>query len=218
MKKRYEQDIPLNGSIQSDPHQSQNQTSPFDLDDAIPIPGLGEGAPAQTAEEMSQGPLPECEETYRQPTESKVQTWLDEADVDPCGVMPTGRDLSTAPLYETDSNTFLGNLMHSGPIGERRIHRRLSWPQDMTFALNDNLLGAAQELVEMTTATLELAAEKNALEVELNEVRQYINEARAQLEEKENEVSDLTEHFLQVGAFWLSRPKSVFRFIKLLQR
>lgn len=119
--------------------------------------------------------------------------------------MPAERDTNTAPPYESESSQMIGNLMPAtGPICERKIHRRLSWPQDMTFALNDNLLGAAQELVEMTTATLELAAEKNELESELNEVRQAINEARAQLEERETEVSDLTEHFLQVR--FLSLP------------
>lgn len=68
----------------------------------------------------------------------------------------------------------------------------------MNNALSDNLFGAAQELVDMTTATLALAAEKNGLEQELDDVRQSITEARGQLEEREAEVGELTEHFLQV--------------------
>jgi len=204
LKKQYKGDVLLTGSANSDPIQPIRAETPFvqlPLGETSGQGQLGEGSPkeAVTAEASSQILPPEEENVFPKTGESKVLTWLDAADVDPWGVMPTGRDINTAPPYESESSQVLGNLMPSaGPICERKIHRRLSWPQDMTFALNDNLLGAAQELVDMTTATLELAAEKNEMEQELNEVRQAINDTRAQLEERETEVADITEHFLQV--------------------
>lgn len=204
LKKQYKGDVLLTGSANSDPIQPLRAETPFvqmPLGETSGQAVMNEGSPkeANTVEASSQILPPEEQAGFPKTGENKVLTWLDEADVDPYDMMPAERDINTAPPYESESSQILGNLMpNAGPICERKIHRRLSWPQDMTFALNDNLLGAAQELVEMTTATLELAAEKNELESELNEVRQAINEARAQLEERETEVSDLTEHFLQV--------------------
>ncbi len=209
LKKQYKGDAILTGSANSDPIQPVREPSPFaehhpeiSGEEELQQDTSGEIKHSDSAEESTVIiPAEGAEDDdYSTPGGSKVQTWLEQAEVDPWGVMPKDRDMAaTAPPYEQEPNQIFGNLMPaSGPIRERKIHRRLSWPQDMTFALNDNLLGAAQELVEMTTATLELAAEKNQLESELSEVRTAINEARAQLEERETEVSELTEHFLQV--------------------
>ena len=216
LKKQYKGDAILTGSANSDPIQPVCEPSPFanhhPETSGVLQETSGEIKNSDSVEESTViMPAEEGEDdAYSTPGGSKVQTWLDQAEVDPWGVMPKDRDMAaTAPPYEQEPNQIFGNLMPtSGPIRERKIHRRLSWPQDMTFALNDNLLGAAQELVEMTTATLELAAEKNQLESELSEVRTAINEARAQLEERETEVSELTEHFLQVSTH-LVRQESI---------
>ena len=195
------------GSVNFDAAQPSYEESPFATQDREVIhvvDQVAEGSPREGIEDGSELTMPDeqqLEQEYAKPVESnKVLTWL-EAQDDPRSAVASEREgLATAPLLEQGSSQLLGNMMpSSGAIHERKIHRRLSWPQDMAFALNDNLLGAAQELVEMTTATLELAAEKNELESELNDVRQAINETRAQLEERETEVSDLTEHFLQAS-------------------
>eukprot|EP00210_Caulerpa_lentillifera_P009087 g8669.t1 len=136
----------------------------------------------------------------QQPESSKVRSWLENAEVvDPFGSVPSERNVVAAPPMEKKPDEILESLMPAaGGKGEQRIFRRSSWPQDMNNALSDNLFGAAQELVDMTTATLALAAEKNGLEEELQDIRQVITETRAQLAEREAEVGELTEHFLQV--------------------
>jgi len=142
------------------------------------------------------------EEELDQPQSSKVRNWLEQAEaIDPWGSIPSERDVVTAPMDKHPDEILESLMPTTGGMREQRIFRRSSWPQDMNNALSDNLFGAAQELVDMTTATLALAAEKNGLEQELDDVRQSITDARGQLEEREAEVGELTEHFLQVKHF-----------------
>eukprot|EP00210_Caulerpa_lentillifera_P001069 g1031.t1 len=163
------------------------------------LPQMDDNAPSQRPPYSSEIVPMDYNDELDEPESSKVRNWLEQAEViDPWGSVPSERDVVTAPL-DKNTDEILETLMPAtGAMREQRIFRRSSWPQDMTNALSDNLFGAAQELVDMTTATLALAAEKNGLEQELSDVRQAITEARGQLEEREAEVGELTEHFLQV--------------------
>lgn len=78
------------------------------------------------------------------------------------------------------------------------MHRRGSWPQDMSTALTDQVLSAAQEVVELTANSLSMANKQEEVVSELAEARRTASTCQQRLEEREATVSDLTEHFLQV--------------------
>lgn len=91
--------------------------------------------------------------------------------------------------------------------------RRTSWPQDMKITMSNQWYDTVQDMMELTSTSYELAVEREALLSELTEVREAVTEARTQLEEREAEISDLTQHFLQVILFSYSKFNTISAFV-----
>ncbi|CAD7695861.1 unnamed protein product, partial [Ostreobium quekettii] len=80
------------------------------------------------------------------------------------------------------------------PMGQRRA----SWPQDLSTALTDQVMLAAQEVMELTANSVEMANRQEVVTSELMEARRAASTTQQLLQERDATVSDLTEQFLQV--------------------
>lgn len=127
--------------------------------------------------------------------DSMVLAWMEGADPDhpipgTASPMQGGKQMDSALMTGTTEEI----IPQKHPPRERRA----SWPQDMSTMISDHMFGAAQEVVQLTGASLEISREKEAVATDLKEATSKISETVAKLEEKDAAMCDLTEHFLQV--------------------
>ncbi|GMH39960.1 hypothetical protein BSKO_07864 [Bryopsis sp. KO-2023] len=142
--------------------------------------------------------------------DSKIRAWLEDADDTSLSLSPSPapaplsspRKFSSPRRLENENGGDTARESLPRPDTKKPKHqprqRRGSWPLDMSTTISDHLFGAAQELVELTEASLQLSNAKDTMVVELDDAKRAVAETTTKLEEKDAAMSDLAEHFLQV--------------------